>query len=214
MRAEEVSDPAAGKGDVLLLLDSSWMYSIWSAVKKAKENGAVVGLVVYDIIPLTHSDFFPSAIVKRFNEWFKHAVGQVDFFIGVSKTVQNELQTYLQQNYPNYQADGRVGFFTLGCTLDNISENKLVGNGAKELFKKSDIYIAVGTIESRKNHKYLLDAFELVWRECPDSVLCIIGKIGWLNENEQVIKRIKTHPLFKKNLFMFNNVSDNELDYC
>ncbi len=200
-----------GKGDVLILLDSSWMYPIWPAVKKAKGNGAVVGLVVYDIIPLTHPDFFPSAIVNRFNDWFKQALEHVDFFIGISETVQNELQTYLRQNHPSYQANGRIGFFTLGCTLDNISENKLVGSKSKELFKKSDIYIAVGTIEARKNHKYLLDAFDLVWKECSDSILCIIGKMGWLSE--AVIKRIEKHSLFKKNLFMFNNVSDTELDH-
>jgi alpha-1,2-rhamnosyltransferase len=69
----------------------------------------------------------------------------------------------------------------------------------------------VGTIEVRKNHQYLLDAFDLVWQQCPDAVLCIIGKIGWLSEH--VIDRIKNHPLYKKNLFMFNNVSDFELDY-
>jgi alpha-1,2-rhamnosyltransferase len=192
----------AGKGDVLLLLDSSWMYSIWPVVKKAKKNGAIVGLVVYDIIPLTHPEFFPSAIVKRFNGWFKQAIENINFFIGISETVQNEVRT---------QTHGRVGFFPLGCTLDNITNNKLIGNTPKELFKRNNIFITVGTIELRKNHKYLLDVFDLVWQQCPDAVLCIIGKIGWLSE--QVISRIRKHPLFKKNLFMFNYVSDTELDY-
>ena len=201
-----------GKGDVLLLLDSSWMYPIWPAVKKAKNNGAIVGLIVYDIIPLTHPDFFPSAIVRRFNDWLKQAIGHVDFFMGISETVQNELKTYLKQNYSNYQVHGRIGFFPLGCTLENIPKNKSNDNGPKELFKRNNIFIAVGTIEPRKNHKYLLDAFDLVWQQCPDTVLCIIGKErGWLNE--QIMNRIRAHPLFKDNLFMFNNISDAELDY-
>ena len=187
------------------------MYPIWPAVKKAKNNGAIVGLVVYDIIPLTHPDFFPSAITKRFNGWFKQAVEHVDFFIGISETVQHEVQAYLKQNYPYYQAHSRTGFFPLGCTLDNIARNKPAGNRPKELFKINNIFITVGTIERRKNHKYLLDAFDLVWQQSPDSGLCIIGKIGWLSE--QVINRIKNHPLFKRNLFMFNNVSDTELEY-
>jgi len=202
-----------GKGDILLLLDSSWVYSIWSAVKKAKKNGAVVGLIVYDIIPLTHPNFFSSVIIKRFNIWFEQAVQQVDFFICISETVQIEVQKYLQQNYPDYQTHGRLSFFSLGCTLDNISNNSLVGNEHERLFQRSSIYVVVGTIEPRKNHKYLLDAFDLVWQQCPNVVLCIIGKKrGWLNE--QVMRRIKTHPLFKYNLFLLNNVSDTKLAYC
>jgi len=200
------------RGDVLLLLDSSWMYPIWPVVEKAKYDGAVVGLVVHDIIPLTHPYFFPSAITERFNDWFGQAVGHVDFFIGVSETVQKEVQAYLEQNYPYCQAHGRVGFFHLGCTLDSISKNKSVGNGPKELFKRNNVFIAVGTIEPRKNHKYLLDAFDLVWQECPGASLCIIGKIGWLSDH--IVNRIKKHPLFKKNLFMFNDASDTELNYC
>ena len=201
-----------GKEDVLLLLDSSWMYPVWPAVKKAKNDGVFIGIVLYDIIPLTNPDFFPTAIVRRFNDWFKQALGHVDFFICISETVQNELKKYVKQNYPGFQMKDRVGFFTLGCSLDNISEDSSVSNKLKEIFKVMDIFIAVGTIESRKNHKYLLDAFDLVWKECPGAILCIIGKMGWLSE--QVMKRIERHPLFKKNLFMFNNVSDTELDYC
>jgi alpha-1,2-rhamnosyltransferase len=197
--------------DVLLLLDSSWMYPIWPAVKKAKNDGARIGLVVYDIIPLSHPDFFPPAIVKRFQDWFKEAIEHVDFFICISETVQNQVQAYLKQHYPDDRISGRVSSFRLGCNLDNISENKSVGEGPKELFQKRDIFIAVGTIEARKNHQYVLDAFDLVWQQCPDAGLCIIGKIGWLSE--QVMDRIKKHPLFKKNLFIFHHVSDTGLDY-
>jgi alpha-1,2-rhamnosyltransferase len=201
-----------GKGDILILLDSSWNYSIWPAVKKAKNSGAAIVLVVHDIFQITHRDFFPSASTRRFNAWFDQAAQHVDFFIGVSETVQTELQKYLRQNHSHYLIHGRLGFFSLGCTLDNISKDKIVGEEFKKLFQKKDAYIIIGTIEPRKNHNYLLDAFDLVWRQCPDVALCIIGKIGWLSEG--VINRIKQHPLFNSNLFMFNNVSDTELDYC
>jgi alpha-1,2-rhamnosyltransferase len=200
-----------GKGDVLVLLDSSWMYPIWPAVIKAKNNGATIGLVVYDIIPLTHPECFPLAIVKRFNSWFKEAIEHVDFFICISQTVQNQVQAYLKQNYPDYQITGRVSFFHLGCALDNISEKGLDSRlrGHDRIFRNG--YIAVGTIEVRKNHQYLLDAFDLVWQQCPDAVLCIIGKVGWLSE--LVMDRVQKHLLFNKSLFIFHNVSDTELDY-
>ncbi len=211
LRSYSKSKIIPGKEDVLFLLDSSWMYPIWPAVKKAEKNGAIIGLIVYDIIPLSHPGFFPPAIAKRFNRWFGQAVQYVDFFAAISKTVQDEVQAYLKQNYPRYQGSCRVGVFPLGCVLDNISSKKPDAGRPKAALEGENIFLTVGTIESRKNHRYLLDAFDLVWQQRPDVKLCIIGKIGWLNE--QIINRIKKHPLFKKNLFMFNNVSDAELDY-
>lgn len=200
------------KGDVLLLLDSSWVYPIWQAVKEAKNNGATIGLIVHDIFPITHSNFFPLAITRRFHVWLEQAVQYVDFFVSVSKTSQVELQKYLQKTYPHYMTNGRFGFFTLGCSLDNISKNSCVNNQLKELFRRKGIYITVGTIEPRKNHKYLLDVFDLVWRQRPDLTLCIIGKKGWLSD--QIMDRIRKHLLFEKSLFMFFNLSDSELGYC
>jgi O-antigen biosynthesis alpha-1,2-rhamnosyltransferase len=206
------SQVAPGKGDIIFLLDSSWVYSIWRAVKQARNNGAVIGLLMYDIIPITHRDLFPSAITWRFNAWLKQAVEYVDFFISISEATQNQMLEYLRQNHPGYLRKGRFDFFYLGCTLDNISINSLVRSRLKTVFQKSNIYIAVGTIEPRKNHQYLLDVFDLVWSQSPDFTLCIIGKIGWLSE--EVIRRIKQHTLFNRKLFMFHNVSDNELGYC
>ena len=70
----------------------------------------------------------------------------------------------------------------------------------------------VSTIEPRKNHVYLLDAFDLLWAENTDAALCFVGKIGW--KNEQLIERIRRHPQLGKRLFMWNDLNDRELEYC
>ena len=101
----------------------------------------------------------------------------------------------------------------LGCNLDKLIAGESIEKELEVLFQTNRVYLSVGAIEPRKNHKYLLDAFDLVWKECPETVLCIVGKKrGWLND--AIMKRIKTHPLFKKNLFLLNSVSDNALAYC
>ncbi|MFZ2385717.1 MAG: glycosyltransferase family 1 protein [Candidatus Omnitrophota bacterium] len=202
-----------GNGDIVILLDSSWMYSVWPAVKKAKKNGAVIVLVVYDIIPLLHPEFFPRAINMRFREWFLDAVKDVDRIICISESVQKEIAAYLVNVPSGERLHGRVDFFHLGSELDNIPgcaeiAGKLPKDGDR---LKRGFYISVGTVEARKNHKYLLDAFDLVWERCPGVGLCIIGKIGWLCED--VVGRIIKHPLFGKKLFMLNDASDAELDF-
>ncbi|NLE90948.1 MAG: glycosyltransferase family 4 protein [Elusimicrobia bacterium] len=214
-RCDSTTGPeiAPGNGDIVILLDSSWMYPVWPAVKKAKNNGADIVLVVYDIIPLSHPEFFPRAINTRFREWFLGAVKNADRIICISESVQKEIAAYLVNVPGGERLHGRVDFFHLGSALDNIPghaeiSGKLPKDGCR---LKRGFYISVGTVEARKNHKYLLDAFDLVWERWPEAGLCIIGKIGWLCED--VVERIIKHPLFGKKLFMFNDVSDEELDF-
>jgi alpha-1,2-rhamnosyltransferase len=70
----------------------------------------------------------------------------------------------------------------------------------------------VSTIEPRKNHDYLLDAFDRVWSKDIRVPLVIVGKVGWMCE--PIVKRIETHCQWQKQLFMFNDLNDAELSYC
>lgn len=200
----------AGKGDLILMLDSSWVYPIWSAVEKAKNRGALVGVVVYDLIPINHPQFCVSGLVKCFQDWYSQAVKTSDFFIAISRSTRDEVYAYVKSNQCPINYD-MLEWFHLGCALDRVSEKGSVRNELEDIFKRNN-YLTVGNIEPRKNHKYLLNAFDLILQQSPDTVLCIIGKIGW--KCEDVVNHIKNHPLFEKNLFMFNNLSDTELDYC
>jgi hypothetical protein len=38
------------EGDVLLMLDSSWQGEVWDSVARAKQRGACIGVVVYDLV--------------------------------------------------------------------------------------------------------------------------------------------------------------------
>lgn len=203
------------EGDLLLMLDSSWAYPVWSAIKRAKDKGAKIGLVVYDLIPITHPQFFTPALVERFRVWFSRAVDNADFFIAISQTTADEVRRHAESNRPSTKWHGRFESFQLGSVIDNIKRDGKVREELKNVFECGDkvkTYLTVGTIEPRKNHKYLLDAFDEVWQQCADTQLCIVGRIGWFCE--EMCKNIKSHPKYAKYLFMFNDVSDTELDYC
>lgn len=205
----------AQKGDVLLLMDSSWSYPVWPVVKRAQKSGAMVGLVVYDILSITHPEFFSASLSERFKRWFNQAVENANFFIAISQTVRDEAKKYAEARCPSGNWDNRVESFQLGSIIDNVLSNGQVRDELKKVFENSNeqcAYLTVGTIEPRKNHKYLLDAFEEVWIKHPKARLCIVGRIGWLCD--ELVNRIKSHLKYKKCLFMFNDLSDTELDYC
>ena len=203
-------------GDVLLLIDSTWHLDTWDSIKLAKEKGAKIIAISYDIIPITHPQFCDKNLVKLFKRWFERAVDYVDAFIAISKTVQLQLQNYLAQNYPQKVKDIEFDYFLLGAdfsyekftiTSEDIRES------LKKLYKQnSNIYLIVCTIEPRKNHNYLLDAFDILWKEKIDVTLNIVGKIGWMVD--KLISRIHKHPQYNKRLFHFDDLNDQELNFC
>jgi len=203
------------KGDLLLMLDSSWTYPIWRTVRRAKNKGVKVGLVVHDIFQVTHPHLFTPAMVERFRVWLDQATDNADFFIANSQTTLEEVKKYVEHNHPSRKSVLQYESFQLGSIIDNVVSDSRVRDELREVFgvtDKRNTYLTVGTIEPRKNHKYLIDAFDEIWKQCPDVKLCIVGRIGWFCDRLE--ERIKFHPMYQKCLFMLNNLSDTELDFC
>ena len=204
------------QGDVLLLIDSTWHIDTWASIKLAKENGAKIIAISYDIIPISHPQFCDKNLVKLFKNWFEKAVDYVDAFIAISHTVQLQLQDYLTKNYPQKVKDIEFDYFLLGAdfSYEKFSlTSKSIREPLKTLYKKnSNIYLIVCTIEPRKNHAYLLDVFDKLWENNIDVTLNIVGKVGWMVD--KLINRIYEHPEFNKRLFHFKDLNDQELNYC
>lgn len=67
----------------------------------------------------------------------------------------------------------------------------------------------VGTIDIRKNHLFVLNAFEQLWSQGIDVALCIAGKIGW--KVDPFLAKLQNHPERDKRLFFINTPTDAEL---
>lgn len=204
------------KNDILLLLDSTWHLDTWGSVEKARYHGVKVIAVIYDIIPITHPHFCDENLVRLFKKWFNTAIDNVDGFITISKTVQNQLEDYLYEKYPNKVKEKKFDFFHLGADFeykDFSLQKDNIKNELQSLYKiNKNIYLIVCTIEPRKNHKYLLDVFDILWKNNYDVSLNIVGKKGWMVDT--LIDRIHSHEQYNKKLFHWDNLNDDELTYC
>lgn len=67
----------------------------------------------------------------------------------------------------------------------------------------------VGTIEPRKQHNLLLDAYEKLYEKYSELHLIFIGKIGW--QVDTLIERIEEHPLKNTHIHHFKNINDKTL---
>jgi alpha-1,2-rhamnosyltransferase len=70
----------------------------------------------------------------------------------------------------------------------------------------------VGSLEPRKNHAFVLDAFESLWAAGYAASLVIIGRHGW--KTEDFVDRVTQHPQFGRQLFLLRDASDSDLDYA
>jgi len=199
--------------DLLLLLDSSWGRPIWPAIQKAKDKGVSVGLMVHDLIPIRYPEFCAETHVT-FRQWLEDAIAHVDFFIGNSQTTILDLKQFLRETRPDEKfAENRFDSFCLGADFSRFDSPKPVRTNVQQIFlQKNAPYLVVCTIEPRKNHSYLMDAFDRIWRESPETNLCIAGRIGW--QCDEIVVRIREHPRYGSSLFMFNDLCDDELRFC
>jgi alpha-1,2-rhamnosyltransferase len=204
-----------GVGDAIVVMEPCTFKDSWSALDRVRQQGAKVGFVVYDLIPISHSEFCGQTHVRAFENWLKNAAQRADFFVAISDTVRRELKEYLYANTECAFADQQFQYFHLGADLDlAVPEGRTrdvvktaIGNKERE---RTFIYVA--TLEPRKNHSFLLDAFELAWSRNSPARLCIVGRPGSLCHD--VIQRIEHHEELGRRLFWIRDASDSELRYC
>ena len=201
------------KDDVLLMLDSTWHLDIWPSVKYAKKRGVKIIGVTYDLIPISHPQFCDDNLVKLFADWYDKSLLYFDGYIAISKTVMLDVQKYLiskDVDISKYSFD----YFHLGSDFKEIEkDNSKVRENLQILYNTNkSIYLIVSTIEPRKNHRYLFETFKKLWTLGIDVTLVIVGRVGW--KTEDLIGEMKTHEEYQKRLWIFNDLDDNELNYC
>lgn len=195
--------------DILLLPDSGWdRADSWSAARRFKQQGGYIAAVIYDLIPLSHPQFYEPYLVAAFANWIKESVPCVDFYICISSSTEVALRTFLL----NSHGTARTDYFHLGSDLDLSSP---AGNPSHRLEKivagGTPIFLVVGSLEPRKNLAFVLDAFERAWKQNPGVKLVVVGHNTWMVD--ELIKRIQHHPLIDSRLFWIRNASDTDLEY-
>ena len=198
--------------DIIVMPDGYWvMMHIWDAVSQAKAQGAKVAVVVYDLICITHPQFFGPGAQECFTRYLRALNEHADMAIAISRTVEFQLRSKLSQLATDNQRPPKCENFRLGVTVENPDGD--VRESVLNLLEDSDKpYLMVSTFEPRKNHKFVLDSFDVLWNRHPKLKLLLIGAIGWMSE--EMIQRIHLHPRFGSQLLMINDASDAEVQFC
>lgn len=200
-------------GDALLMLDSFW--SKWGALEAAakfKKHGGLVVTVIYDLIPITHKNYFEVSLVHNFTEAIHKALELSEGVVAISDAVLDDVKLLTLDKNKGLNSNKAFDFFHLGANyVDNSKFNRDNHNEwPNGLWAKDSVFLMVGTVEPRKGHEFVLDAFEQRWRDGKPGKLLILGKIGW--KTDLLIQRIVASPYYGTKLFLFTNASDSELN--
>ncbi|MGI3169641.1 glycosyltransferase family 4 protein [Pseudooceanicola sp. C21-150M6] len=169
-----------------------------------------ITVMIHDTIPLDEPETQRADSVERFRTMFELVATRADLILCNSQKTADDVQRHI---------DRLIEDMTPAPRLPNIQVAWLGVETAMpdpaslpvELPKDRPLFLMVGTIEPRKNHKLILDIWE-EWDEEEDGprpVLGIAGARGWLNES--VFRRLDSSVLVGRDIFEWPDLNDRTI---
>lgn len=185
--------------DSLVLLDSSWTHidAQSVAVQSMQARGTRIYSVLYDMIPLRYPGVCAYGVPAVFADWMEKVLRFADGFICISESVAREFETFLKTiDFPHPM---KIGWWPLGADFDDMPNSHAISGDPNS-------YLVVATVEPRKGHVTVLEAFERLWKDGHDVKLTLLGRTGWTMERFEA--RIANHPELGRRLFRLKDADD------
>lgn len=200
--------------DILLFLDlhPGSAISKKHTICELRKRKVSVYFIVYDLLPISHPNYFVKELSEEFAEWLK-VITLSSGAICISADVAERFSEWVQCNKLCLPYNFKIRHFHLGADLSNSKPSTGMPKDAEDLlvkFSQNDTFLMVGTVEPRKGHALVLDTFEYLWTNGFDGILVIVGREGW--RNEETIKRIREHVYLNRRIFWLQGISDEFLE--
>jgi glycosyltransferase involved in cell wall biosynthesis len=168
--------PAAGT--TIILLGAFW--GLGNNVERyiaSKREGVRIGAYVYDIIPVTHPEYCDELLVRDFTMSLCEMCSIADFVLTISDYSQFSLRKLLREH------GGRnlpIVTVPLAHSLTGPPDTVRSWPAALQRLKGQRYVAYVSTVEGRKNHIYVVNAWKQMIEDgidVPD--LVFVGRKGW-----------------------------------
>lgn len=202
-------------GDIFLGLDLSAhiVHHHQNKMLEWKKRGLKIAFVVYDLLPMQHPEWFSAKLVRVFRQWIRSVAALADSVFCISEPVKLDFNRFMRARYALNPSEVPAHVFPMGGDIRASRPSTSLPQGFPgrlAIIERCKAALMVGTIEPRKGHSQILDAFEQLWADGKQHALVIVGKPGWMTESLQ--SRIVSNSYFDQRLFWFDNASDEALE--
>lgn len=184
-------DMLSGKADI---------FHFTNFLSRPVRKGKVIASV-HDMSFMRYPEFTEEKNLVYLTRGIKKTIDSADAIITISKFSAEEIEHF----FPS--AKGKTFYSHLGIAQNfSPAATEFVASTKAKYKLERPYIITVGTIEPRKNHLLLVDAFEQIANQGID--LVVVGGIGW--KSEKIIERFKTSK-YASQIHMLNNLGDGDL---
>lgn len=203
----------ARPGDIFLGLDYALdaVRRHWRQLARFRRSGGGLWFLVHDLLPVQRPDWFSRPTVRRYKAWMDILDHLADGFLCNSRQTEADLLAQLRRRKAGPRAH-RTAVLPMGHDiLEAVHEaaSPEPAPASARVLHEGRFFLSVGTIEPRKGHSDLLDAFDLLWSEGFEHNLVLLGRLGW--HVEDLRRRIASHREFGRKLFWINDADDATL---
>lgn len=193
-------------------MDSVWMNSNKRGylLPKLRSQGVRLAVHSYDIIPITNPEYCDTLTILNFMDHLAAYLENAELIISNANATLDAIEKVTEGKETHFS----TAVVKLGRDLSKRADSSAGGSErlpqrTAKLINGRPYILMVGTLEPRKNHAYILDAFDKrLFDEGLDLVFA--GRLGW--NIEEFMERVVNHPMYDRQLFMIENASDQEIE--
>lgn len=174
------------------------------ALLAARANGTRVAVYVHDLLPHFHPEWWPAGSTDAsFRPWIRAAAAASDLLLVNSMATATDLERFVTAHPPRRTDGFAVQLLRLGADFEHVAP-------AGPVQREGDHFLMVGTIEPRKGHRDVLDAFEELWAGGEDARLTFLGRAGWMVD--ELVERMERVAARRPQFRWLRNADDATLD--
>lgn len=168
---------ARASPEALLVPGGFWSGDSAGRIRRLAGRGVPVRLIVYDLFPVRNPEWCVPELCREFEEALDALAPICDRIVTLSQEVANQVA----ERYP--ASAGRITFAL--PTLEAHAPRWEASAGGSPVALGGPFVLALSTVEPRKNHRVILDAWRLVRQDARtgDARLVIAGRRGWKTDD-------------------------------
>ena len=204
-------------GDVLVNIGSSWWIPDYMTHVRfmQRECGLLYAPFLHDCIPIRAPETCAAGLVAEFRGWFPRAVEAADMILANSACTARDVVAVAREMTGRTVAahvvrlDAR--FADQLAHVAPASQARLRASVTARLGLARAFVLFVATVEARKNHIFVFEAWAALIARHGDAVpdLICVGKKGWLIE--YTTNWLAVHPELSGRIRLIGTLSDTDL---